>query len=253
MTMQPYSVLATDYDGTFARHGTATSATRDAVTRFRAAGGVPVLVTGREIPDLQRVFDGLHLFDLVVAENGALLYWPDTRREQLLGDPPESSLVEALRARHVSPLSIGRVVIATYEPHETDALEIIRDLGLDRRVIFNKGAVMILPSGVDKATGFAAALREVGRSASAAIGVGDAENDHVLLQHCGLGAAVQNAVPSLKACADLVLDRAHGAGVEELIDRMIDGSLTHVPRRERGGSLDPAQAFRRDSHGSPLD
>ena len=49
-------------------------------------------------------------------------------------------------------------------------------------MIFNKGAVMILPSGVNKATGLAAALEELGLSPHNVVGVGDAENDHAFLE-----------------------------------------------------------------------
>lgn len=253
MPLEPYTVLATDYDGTLARHGTVTASTCDALARLRAAGGVTALVTGREIPDLKRVFDRLDLFDIIVAENGALLYWPDSGREQLLGPPPEAAFVAALQARGVVPLSVGRVVVATREPHEVTALALIRELGLERQVIFNKSAVMILPTGIDKATGLDAALREVGRASLEVAGVGDAENDHALLHFCGLGAAVQNAVPSLKTHADLVLAESHGAGVEELIARMLDGSLRAVPRRARTASHASARPASRESHGSPLD
>lgn len=233
MTSLPFTALATDYDGTLARHGETAASTRSALRRFRAAGGVPILVTGREIPDLQRVFDGMDLFDIVVAENGALLHWPATGHEQLLGPTPEPSFVRALQSRGVAPLSIGRVIVATSEPHEVEAAELIRELGLERQVILNKGSVMILPTGIDKATGLAAALKELHLPASAVAGVGDAENDLPLMSYCGLGVAVQNAIPSLKANADLVLTQSHGAGVVELLERMLDGSLSAVARRDR--------------------
>ena len=257
MTPLPFTALATDYDGTLARHGEATFSTRAALQRFRAAGGVPLLVTGREIPDLQRVFDGMDLFDLIVAENGALLYWPATGRELLLGPAPEPQFIRELQSRGVTPLSIGRVIVATSEPHELDAADLIRELGLDRQVILNKGSVMVLPTGVDKATGLAAALDEVNLPASTVVGVGDAENDFPMLQYCGVGAAVQNAIPSLKASADLVLTRSHGAGVEELLERMLDGTIASVARRDRS-ALTALRArgqapAARESHGSPLD
>ena len=38
---------------------------------------------------------------------------------------------------------------AAWEPHEVAVLQSIRDLGLELNVIFNKGAVMVLPAGVD--------------------------------------------------------------------------------------------------------
>ena len=40
---------------------------------------------------------------------------------------------------------------------------------------------MILPSGVNKASGLQAALQALGLSAETVIGVGDAENDHAFL------------------------------------------------------------------------
>ncbi|HEY2067718.1 MAG TPA: HAD family hydrolase [Gemmatimonadaceae bacterium] len=233
-----FATLATDYDGTIATHGTVDADTLAALRRLRDAGGTLVLVTGREIPPLLESFPDVGLFDLVVAENGGLLYWPDSKREKPLCEAPDEAFVRALKKRGVAPLSVGRVIVATFEPHETTVLEVIRDLGLERQVIFNKGAVMVLPSGVNKASGLACALEEMGTDPLRVVGVGDAENDHALLQLCGVGAAVANALPALKAHADLVLDRDHGAGVADLIGRMIDGSLAEVERRPRTASPD---------------
>jgi HAD superfamily hydrolase (TIGR01484 family) len=238
----PIRTLATDYDGTIATHGTVDPDTLAALARLREAGGTLILVTGREMPQLCEVFPELALFHLVVAENGGLLYWPASGMEKALCDAPEELFVRTLRERGVTPLSVGKVIVATYEPHETTVLAVIRDLGLERQVIFNKGSVMVLPSGVNKASGLVHALDALGIDAATVAGVGDAENDHALLQLCGVGAAVANALPSLKDHADLVLGRAHGAGVADLIERMLDGSLDAVPRRPRTPS--PARQAR---------
>ena len=53
--------------------------------------------------------------------------------------------------------------MATWEPHQATVLDVIKKLGLELEIIFNKGAVMILPSGINKATGLAAALAEYHR------------------------------------------------------------------------------------------
>ena len=58
-----------------------------------------------------------------------------------------------LQERGVTPLVTGRVIVATLHPYETTVVEVIRKLGLELQVIFNKGAVMILPAGVNKGTG----------------------------------------------------------------------------------------------------
>ena len=220
-----YLALCTDYDGTIAHHGRVDDATLDALERLRESGRKLVMVTGREIPDLERVFPRFDLFDIMVAENGALLYWPATKAERLLGEAPRADFVEALKAKGVERISVGRSIIATWEPHQNTVLETIREFGLELQVIFNKGAVMILPAGVNKATGLKAALRELNLSVHNAVGVGDAENDHAFLSICECSAAVANALPSVKERADIALNDDHGAGVIELIDELLANDL----------------------------
>src|SRR5688572_9915111 len=173
-----YLALATDYDGTLAHHGSVDEATLAALHQVRASGRKLLLVTGRELPDLLQVFPHVELFDRIVVENGALLYCPATRQERLLCEGPAAEFVERLRAKQVAPLSVGRAIVATWEPNETVVLDTIRELGLELHVIFNKGAVMVLPSGVNKETGMRAALTELGLSVHNVVGAGDAENDH---------------------------------------------------------------------------
>ena len=79
---------------------------------------------------------------------------------------------------------------------------------------------MVLPVGIDKGTGLAAAVDRLGIRPVEVVGVGDAENDRPLLDLCGLGVAVANALPTLKVIADLTTRGDHGAGVVELIDRI---------------------------------
>src|SRR5437773_5315391 len=148
-----FLALATDYDGTIAHHGAVDAPTLAALERFRRTGRRLILVTGRELPDLKRVFPQTKLFDLVVAENGALIYDPITEKEHCIAPAPSAAFVEELRRRGVSPLSTGRAIVATWEPHEKTVIEVIRDMGLDLQIIFNKGAVMILPAGINKAVG----------------------------------------------------------------------------------------------------
>ena len=93
----------------------------------------------------------------------------------------------------MAPYSIGQVIFATWRPHESTILEIIQELGIEYQIIFNKDAVMVLPSGINKAAGLAEVLREQGIAAERVVGVGDAENDHAFLDACGCAAAVDNA------------------------------------------------------------
>ncbi len=229
-----FVALATDYDGTLAEDGVVAEPTLQALRLLKQSGRKLILVSGRELPDLRRVFADLDLFDLAVLENGALLVDPATGEEVALGEEPPALFVEELQRRKVAPLSVGRSIVATWEPNETVVLETIRDLGLELQIVFNKGAVMVLPAGVNKASGLAATLERLGLSPLNVVGIGDAENDHAFLRACGCAVAVANALPMVKADADIVTNAPRGAGVVETIERLLDGDLAEIaPRIER--------------------
>jgi hypothetical protein len=225
------SALATDYDGTLASQGEVDEATLEALKRLKASGRTLVMVTGRELPDLRRVFPQLGLFDAVVAENGALLFVPDRDEARLLGDPAPPALVQALQRLGVEPLAVGRSIVATSSAHAAEVEALIAELGLCWRTILNKDSVMCLPDGVDKASGLAAALDDLRIAPADVVGVGDAENDLVFLAACGLSVAVANALAQVKATADIVTEGDDGAGVAWLIDRLLAGALDDLVGR----------------------
>ncbi len=227
-----YLALASDYDGTLAHNGHVTDDTLAAIERFKATGRKFILVTGRELPELQKTFPRLDICDIVVVENGALLYWPSEDREEILGEPPPQAFITEMVRRDVKPFSCGRCIFATWKPHDTAVLEAIQELGIGYQVILNKGAVMVLPSGINKATGLAEALKRTSISPKNIVAVGDAENDHAFLDFCGVSAAVSNALPALKEKCDIVTTGDHGRGVEELIDQIIMDDLQSLHSRK---------------------
>jgi hydroxymethylpyrimidine pyrophosphatase-like HAD family hydrolase len=220
-----YTALATDYDETLAHHGSVSPGALAALRRFRATGRKLILVTGRELDDLIGVFPQIDVFDRVVAENGGLLYCPESKAHRVLGVPPPPEFAFELRRLGVKPLSVGHCIVATVEPHETKVLAAIRDLGLELQVIFNKGAVMVLPAGINKATGLAAALDDLRLSPRNVVAIGDAENDHALLHASEFGIAVGNALAMLKKEADRTSGLSHGEAVAETIEAMLADDL----------------------------
>jgi hydroxymethylpyrimidine pyrophosphatase-like HAD family hydrolase len=83
-----YHALVCDYDGTLAFGGRMKKEVAEALGRVRASGRKLILVTGRELEDLLLVCPEIDLFDGVVAENGAVLFWPTDRKEILLCEKP---------------------------------------------------------------------------------------------------------------------------------------------------------------------
>jgi hydroxymethylpyrimidine pyrophosphatase-like HAD family hydrolase len=232
-----FHALAADYDGTLATDGVVDDHTLKALHRLRESGRRLILVTGRIIEQLVHVFPELRLCDMVVADNGAVLYDPKTHQKYPLAEPPPREFIEELARRGVPRIEVGDVIVATWEPHETTVLKTIHDLGLELQIIFNKGAVMILPTGVNKATGLKAALKKLGLSYHNTIAVGDAENDEAFLKLCEASAAVDNALEVVKKRVDIVTKCARGAGVSELIDQVLDSDLKHLRHRPGRGIL----------------
>ncbi len=216
-----FRAFATDYDGTLAHNGLVNESTLDALRRLKATERKLILVTGRVLPELFETFPQVDLFDRIVAENGALLYNPATKEERTLSEPPAREFARRLASAGVGPISCGRVIVATWEPHEKTVLSIIHEMGLELQVIFNKGAVMILPSGINKASGLKAVLDEFALLPDHCVAIGDAENDHALLSLCACSVAVANAIDSVKARADIVTVGDHGDGVIEIIDQLL--------------------------------
>ncbi|WP_027714375.1 HAD hydrolase family protein [Desulfuromonas sp. TF] len=223
-----YLALVTDYDNTLAKDGRVTDSVVAKLRELRDSGRRVLLVTGRRIDDLLTVCGCIDCFDYVVAENGAVLYEPKTRESILLAEPPPEHFIVALQNRGVCPLEVGKVIVATHVPHVETVMETIQKFGLELQVIFNRGAVMVLPSGVNKASGVKYALRLLGMSPHEVVGVGDAENDHSFLRLSECAVAVANAIDSIKAIAAFVTDGETGEGISELIDELITNDLEPI-------------------------
>jgi hydroxymethylpyrimidine pyrophosphatase-like HAD family hydrolase len=80
------------YDGTIAANGRVDAQIVAALERLRASGRKLLLVTGRQLDDLCHVFAHMTLFEVIVAENGAV---PFTGRPHAKSTPWESG-----RQRH---------------------------------------------------------------------------------------------------------------------------------------------------------
>jgi hydroxymethylpyrimidine pyrophosphatase-like HAD family hydrolase len=225
-----FTILATDYDGTLATNGIVADAIVEHLRRAREKGLRLVLVTGRELPSLFDTFAHVDLFELVVAENGAVLYDPATRSTAVIAPPPQPGLLAALQRERV-PISVGHSIVATTAPYDLQMRAAIQAFAPDSHIIYNKRAVMALPLRVTKATGLIAALAILKVTPQQCIGIGDAENDVEFMRLCGLAVAVCNALPQVKFVADIVLASERGAGVIELATRLLAGEFETVAER----------------------
>ena len=174
-------VIALDYDGTTAQHDRLDPAARDAIADARTRGITVIIVTGRSLDELRRVAGDLHFVDVVVAENGAVLHFPGNDYTTVLAAPVPAALIDELRRRGITAAH-GRCLVDCATSDALQILDVIRQMELPLVLAFNRSRVMVLPQGVSKATGLQVALDMLRLSPHNAVAVGDAENDHALLQ-----------------------------------------------------------------------
>ena len=198
------SILALDYDGTIAVDGVFDPHVRRAIGAARERGVVVALVTGRRMDDLGRVAGDLSCFDAIVAENGGVVHFPASGRQIALGHPPRRAFIDELERRGV-PFTLGETLVEMAATFAPTALEAVRMLEHPLVLAFNRGRLMLLPPAVSKSTGLRQALGELRLSIHNTVAIGDAENDHDLLDACEVGVAVAWGSPALRAVADEII------------------------------------------------
>ena len=227
------SVIALDYDGTISRHDRLDTFMTDAIADARRRGIAVMLVTGRRLDDLRRVAGRLEFVDSVVAENGAVVHFPDGGLTTTLGPPIPPAFVARLQKEGI-PFQAGHCLIEGDAGAAPRMLDVIRELELPIVLVFNRSRVMAMPQGISKATGLRAALETLRKSPRNAVAIGDAENDHELLRFAEVGAAVEWGSPSLRAAADIVISGDGPVAVADFVKRIVAaGRLPTVPRARR--------------------
>jgi hydroxymethylpyrimidine pyrophosphatase-like HAD family hydrolase len=241
---QFFLALAADGDGTLVRGDRMSRQLVRAFRAFRRSGRKTLLVTGETISQVEK-FPHFRLFDCVVAENGAVLYWPRTRRKRSLCGSPPRRLLRALHEARYRAIRRGHTIISFKRADPAHLAEVLRPLRLDWHLIKNRHAVMLLPSGIDKTFGLDRALKAMRVPAARVVALGDAENDCCFLAGCGLSVAVANAKRRVKTTATLTTRKASGQGVVDIIHTILrdERELSDLAKsRKKSGSKRAAPA-----------
>ncbi len=225
-------VLALDYDGTVAEHDRLHPAVRAAIADARMRGITVFLVTGRSLDELRRVAGDLHFVDVVVGENGAVVHFPENGYTTVLAPATPPSLTLELRRRGIQATA-GQCLVDCASADALQILDVIRTMELALVLAFNRSRVMVVSQGVSKATGLHVALDMLRLSPRNAVAVGDAENDHPLLDLAEVGAAVEWGSQALKAAADVVVTGTGPAAVAEYITAIATSGRMPVPPKAR--------------------
>jgi len=229
-------IIATDFDGTLARDGFVPPITWDLLRQAKMAGLTLILATGRIIETFINDGPFTEIFEVIVAEDGAVVFFP---RKNLIKQPfgrISPLVIQRLEELNI-PLEHGLSIVATRIPHDEAIIQVLKELSEGATIEYNVGAVMLLPPGATKGTGLSYALQELGYSPHNLVACGDAENDYSLLELAELAVAVPKALPKIKVIADIVLpDDAEdpGTGINQFFRQILTRRLpNHRQRPER--------------------
>jgi hypothetical protein len=229
-----FKALACDYDGTLATNDRIGPAALAALERAREAGLRLILVTGRTFFELTRLCEKLELFDVVVAENGGVLYEPRTNALHDQAPPPPALLLAELDRRGIW-YQLGRVVVGLSRQDEARVQEALSAVGVSRDRVHNRSALMLLPAGISKGSGVRQAIRRLGLSFHDVLALGDAENDLEFFAECGWAACPGDAVDPLRDRADWVFPGENSSSIAAAITGpILSGRLpVHLSPRHR--------------------
>lgn len=209
-------MLATDYDGTIATRGRISDNVEKALLQAKEAGFFIAIVTGRGLDSLLYVCPQVKIFDLVVAENGAILYFPPQEKVEYLADSPPIEFIAQLMHYRI-PFYQGRIFTKVLRIFVKKVNHLIDEFKFPLHIICHKNDGLILPLGMNKAKGLEKALLYFDITNNQVIAVGDAENDLDFLDFCGFKVAVGNAEDAVKAKADWIAKKEEGEGMMEFI------------------------------------
>ncbi len=227
-----FRALACDFDGTLASEDRVDPEVKKSLQQARQMGVRLILVTGRTFFELTRVCDCLELFDAVVAENGAVIYYPGSAMIRDLGPAVPGRLLAELDRRGIY-YQAGRVIVGTARADETAVHEALNTAGVSRDLVTNRAALMLLPPGVSKGSGVEQVLRFLELSPHDVLALGDAENDLALFDACEFSACPGDSVPTVRERVDWVLPGGAGPDVGRAILGPILGGRLPVPQSPR--------------------
>lgn len=226
------SVLALDYDGTIASEDALDRSVRTAIGDARTHGIKVLIVTGRSLDELRRVAGDLRIVDAVVAENGAVVHFPDNGHTSLLSPPIPRAFTAELERRGI-PSRTGQCLVDAAAADAPRILDVIRATELPLVLAFNRSRVMVLAQGISKATGLRTTLEMMRVSPRNCLAIGDAENDYPLLALAEVGAAVEWGSAGLKSEADVVIPGSAPAAVAAFLRPLLASGRMPLPARAR--------------------
>jgi len=179
-----------------------------------------VLSTGRNIMYVRKLCNAFKIWRCVVAENGAVIYFPKTRKTITINTFHMTKSKRIIREMELPGTVIGKVIVSVKIKYEDKVRKKLGKYANDVTFVRNVDETIILPLGVDKGVGVRLAMKYLNIDLNRTIVVGDGENDVELFLNPGFKIALLNSHKKLKAFANQIMDKPSTAGFRELLAKL---------------------------------
>lgn len=209
-----------DLDGTLTKGGEdrITTELRSMLAQFKKTGWLLILATGRDKKYLESRDDLRSLFDGWVCEAGASIYVISTNEYKILVNDRWLQFINEIKKLECVILKENTVNLLSRECIEK-VDEVASKLGVEYKVLNNKGALLLLPSDIDKSTGLRELLRLLDFQGFL-VAVGDSEIDIEMLKNADFKASPSNADQAVREIVDYLSSRENGEGVIDILENL---------------------------------
>lgn len=162
---------------------------------------------------------------LDILSDGLVLQLPTSLENRSLYSQLNNLLTfEAAELQHLTADKIyNKAVVAIDEDYLDEQISKIPATFYDRYEIIKTRSNLLefMPKGITKAYGISLLARDLDIKQEEIMTIGDEENDLPMIEYAGLGVAMENAVASVKALADVITATNDNDGVAQAVEKFV--------------------------------
>jgi len=179
-----------------------------------------ILATGRSIYYVKKLCSKFNIWRCVVAENGAVIYFPSTKKTITLNTIYMRRARKIIKDLNLPNTVKGRVITSNNIDDEKFIRKGLGNIADRLCFIKNVNEIMVTPINVNKGLGLRLAMQYLNIDMEKTIVVGDGENDVDMFLNPGFKVALSNSDKKLKKLANQITKDPSTMGVKEIIRQL---------------------------------
>ena len=178
------------------------------------------LATGRSVEYAKALCGKFKLWRAIIAENGAVIYFPSTKKTITINTDFMKKAKKILRSMDLDGSTIGKVIVSINEKDEEKIMFALKEIEDHLTFERNTNEIMITPKGVEKGLGVRIAMQYLNIELDDTMVIGDGENDVSMFLNPGFKIALANSNEKLKKLANHTTRLPSVNGMKEIITEL---------------------------------